>query len=328
MNIEILNEHLETLAGHVFDNDKLITYKWLSKKLHVHVNIAKQILWNFYQKYRSGNNIECTYLLIGQLSENGMHVEVVRYSDVSKAKEKYSKIISEHVYSVHKPITDLQLLATADSGDVKYSAIKFDTKMRSDEEIQLLRWGTAAKKDTMENISDFKSIDSINLSMLEKNTTKKILPQRNNSVKKGSLDNFFGKLTFPLKSAEVTSSEKKNNAKKEFIEEKIIGENKNLLGKKRIGSEEIDEIAKKQKKTITQNSNNDSEIQIGVEMEDSFPEKKLKTLVKPKNLVSKNKKDKEQTKKEKKEAAIIGISSNRKVEQCEIEYPKYLSMME
>ncbi|XP_018346926.1 PREDICTED: DNA polymerase delta subunit 3-like [Trachymyrmex septentrionalis] len=170
MSTETSNKHLETLAGHVFDNDKLVTYKWLSKELHIHVNIAKQMLWDFYQKYQSNNNIECTYLLIGHLKEKGMRVEVVKGSNLSEAKEKFNKIISEHVYSVHKPIADLELLATSGSGDTAYSAIKCDAcKERTDEEMQLLRWGTTAKKLTMENVTNLKSINSTNSSKAEKN---------------------------------------------------------------------------------------------------------------------------------------------------------------
>jgi len=227
-------------------------------------------------------------------------VEVVRDSDVSNAKEKFSKIISEHVYSVHKPIMDLQLLATADSGDVKYSAIKFDAKMRSDKEMQLLRWGSAAKQATVENVLDLKSTDSTNPCMTEKNTTKKISPQRE---KKGSLDHFFGKLIIPSKSVEVTSSEKKdNNTRKDFIEEKVIRENKNLLERKWNRSKETDEIAKKRKRIITQNDSSDSEIQNDVEMKESFPQTEPEILVKSKSLVLENKKEKEETRRKEKKA--------------------------
>ncbi|XP_018358605.1 PREDICTED: DNA polymerase delta subunit 3-like isoform X2 [Trachymyrmex cornetzi] len=331
MNTETSNEHLETLAGHVFDNDKLVTYKWLSKELHIHVNIAKQILWDFYQKYQNNNNIECTYLLIGHLKEKGMRVEVVKGSNLSEAKEKFSKIISEHVYSVHKPIADLELLATSGSGDTTYSAIKCDAcKERTDEEMQLLRWGTTAKK-VMENVTNLKSTDLTNSSKAEKNpkatkkngfnnlfnmveksksseklkssfqesnkdsmkkeknsvekiqnltkknknsnsTTKKISPQNNS--KKGSLDNFFGKLSSPPKSAtEAISSEKKNdNAKKEFTEGKIIKEKKKSHGKKRNRSKETNEVAKKRKRIVMQTDSSDSEIQSDIEMEESVPE--------------------------------------------------------
>ncbi|XP_018055400.1 PREDICTED: DNA polymerase delta subunit 3-like [Atta colombica] len=350
MDTETLNEHLETLADHVFDNDKLITYKWLSKELRIHVNIAKQILWDFYQKYQSNNNIECTYLLIGHLKEKGIRVEVVKGSNLSKAKEKFSKIISEHVYSVHKPIADLELLATSGSGDTTYSAIKCDAcKERTDEEMQLLRWGTT-KKVTMENVTNLKSTNLTNSSKVEKNskatkkngfnnlfnmveksknseklksfqesdkdsmkkekniaekdknfilkdkdfsknsvekiqnlteknknsmanpTIKKISPQ--NNFKKGNLDNFFEKLPSPPKStAEVISSEKKNdNAKKEFTEGKVIKEKKKSHGKKRNRSKETNEVAKKRKRIVTQTDSSDSEIQSDIEMEESVPE--------------------------------------------------------
>jgi len=391
--MEGLNEHLETLAGHVFDNDKLVTYKWLSKELQVHVNVAKQILWEFYQKYHKGNNIEYTYLLIGLLKDTGMRVEVVRESDVSKAKEKFSKIISEHLYSVHKPLADLELLANSGSGDIKYSAIKCDAcKERSDEEMHLLRWGrtvqagienltiskstnsvnppktekipTTAKKSGFNNLfnmagkskspeklkSSFqegdkdstkkgKEKDSMNKNenSIEKNqalmeetkgltekekdtveknkdsvqkdkdsskvsakkiknltekkkastanpTAKKVSPQ-SNSMKKGSLDNFFGKLTSPSKSTvEVTSSEKKNdNANKEFTEEKITKEKKNLYGKKRNRSKEADRVSKKRKRIVIQSDSSDSEIQSDTEMEETVPETEPETLVKPKS---------------------------------------------
>ncbi|XP_024891851.1 DNA polymerase delta subunit 3-like [Temnothorax curvispinosus] len=389
MIMEALNEHLEALAGHVFDNDKLVTYKWLSKELHVHVNIAKQILWEFYQKYKS-NNIECTYLLIGLLKDKGMRVEVVKESDVPKAKEKFSKIMSEHLYSVHKPLADLELLASSGSGDINYSAIKCDAcKERSDEEMQLLRWGTAAKK-AMENTTNLKSTNSMNPSKTEKNsmtakkngfnnlfnmagrskspekpkssfqerdrdsmkkdnlwkkkdsvknkdstetdqalmeetkelrekekdtvekdknfvqkdkdsaektknsteknkgskttsTAKKVSPQ-SNSVKKGSLNNFFGKLTSPSKSIEVTSSEKKNdNAKEEFTEEKMSKEKKKLQGKKRNRSKETDEGAKKRKRIVIQNDSSDSEVQSDIEMEELVPETEPEILAKPKS---------------------------------------------
>ncbi|XP_011251354.1 DNA polymerase delta subunit 3 isoform X1 [Camponotus floridanus] len=384
------NEYLEILAGHVFDSDKLVTYKWLSNELHVHVNIAKQILWEFYQKYKN-NNVECTYLLIGLLKDNGMRVEIVKESAVSKAKEKFSKIISEHLYSVHKPLAELELLATSGSGNVNYSAIKCDAcKERSDEEMQLLRWGTAAKKITTENKANSKivldSIDSTNPSKKEKNsvtakkngfnnlfsmtgksksseklksfqeqdkcstkndknfleendltkkdkdslekdetlrkevkesaekekdsmennkdsvqkdkdssknksslqknknsieknkgsvnsTAKKVSP-KSNSIKKGSLDNFFGKLTSPSKSTETILIEKKNdNVKKEEVMEKEkTKEKKNLRGKKRNRSKEIDETIKKRKRIVVQSDSSDSEIQSDIEMEELVPE--------------------------------------------------------
>ncbi|XP_029166047.1 DNA polymerase delta subunit 3-like isoform X2 [Nylanderia fulva] len=387
--MEALNEHLEALAGHIFDNDKLVTYKWLSNELHVHVNVAKQILWEFYQKYKN-DNIECTYLLIGLLKNNEMRVEVVKESALSKAKEKFDKIISEHLYSVHKPLVDLELLATSGSGNVNYSAIKCDAcKERSDEEMQLLRWGTAAKKITIENKMNSKPVNSINSSKTEQNsvttkksgfnnlfgttgkqkspeklksfqeqdkcltkkgnnfmkdltekdetlkeedekltekekgsvkkdkgssknkgsveknkgsvnsTTKKVSP-KNNSVQKGSLDNFFGKHASSSKPIEIISAEKKNdndkkeeiisaekkndNNKKKVAEKRKPKEKENLRGKKRNRSKETDETAKKRKRIVVQSDSSDSERQSDIEMEESVPESpEPEAVVRPKS---------------------------------------------
>lgn len=273
-----------------------------------------------------------------------MSVEVVKGSNLSEAKKKFSKIISEHVYSVHRPIADLELLATSGSGDATYSAIKCDAcKERTDEEMQLLRWGTTAKKVTMENVTNLKSTISTNPSKVEKNpkttkkngfnnlfnmteksksseklkssfqesdgdsmkkgkntvkkiqnlteknknstansTTKKIFPQ--NDSKKGNLDNFFGKLPSLPKSAEVISSGKKNdNAEKEFIEGKVIKENKNSHGKKRNRSKETNEVAKKRKRIVIQIDSSDSEIQSDIEMEESVPEMEPEISIKVKS---------------------------------------------
>nr|XP_012217383.1 PREDICTED: DNA polymerase delta subunit 3-like [Linepithema humile] len=215
MVVEGLNEYLETLAGYVFDNDKLVTYKWLSKELQIHVNIAKQILWEFYQKYHK-DNIECTHLLIGHLKDNGMRMEVVRDSALSKAKEKFSKLISEHLYSVHKPLGDLNLLASefSGTGDINYSAIKCDAcKVRSDEEMYLLRWGTATKTFTMQDVNS-KPTDLINSSKSEKNSTKK-----------NKFNNFFN---MPGKSK--NSEELKSSCQKE--DESLAEKGKNFLKKK------------------------------------------------------------------------------------------------
>ncbi|XP_032679930.1 DNA polymerase delta subunit 3 [Odontomachus brunneus] len=207
------NDYLEILAGQVFDHDKLVTYKWLSKELEVHVNIAKQMLWEFYEKYRDRDNIECTYLLIGMLKENGMRVEVVKESDLSKAKEKFSKIISEHMYSVHKPLEDLELLANSDTaGDVRFSAIKCDACVeRSDEEMNLLRWGTAAMKITEgTKVVNSKPVELVNRSKIDKEPA---------AAKKNGFNNFFntaGKQKSPETSkaskTEKDESEDKNNS--------------------------------------------------------------------------------------------------------------------
>ncbi|XP_012523494.1 DNA polymerase delta subunit 3 [Monomorium pharaonis] len=258
MIMKALNEHLEMIAGYVFDNDKLVTYKWLSKELQIHVNIAKQILWEFYQTYHKTNDIECTHLLIGHLKDKGMRVEIVRVSDISKAKEKYSKIISEHVYSVHKPITDLELLATSGSGDVKYSAIKCDAcKKRSDEEMQLLRWGAAANNKVAAENTNSKSTVLTNPPKAEKNLV---------TAKKNGFNNLFN-MAGKSKSPENLKSTQKND--------------KDLM-KKDINSKEKD-LVKKNKDSVERKK------EALMEADNGLTEKEKDIAEKDKNCIQKNK---------------------------------------
>ena len=83
-------------------------------------------------------------MLIGNLKTGGMRVEVVKDCDLEKAKEKFEKIISEHVYSLQKTLLDIELLATAGKGDSKYSAITCEKSVvMDDEELLRMRWGKA-----------------------------------------------------------------------------------------------------------------------------------------------------------------------------------------
>ena len=41
----------ENLKEWVYEESKIVTYKWLSKQLSVHVNIAKQMLFDFTQSH-------------------------------------------------------------------------------------------------------------------------------------------------------------------------------------------------------------------------------------------------------------------------------------
>jgi len=130
-------------------------------------------------------------------------VEIVKGSDLSKAQKKFHKIISEHLYSVHKSLDNLELLTSSDPGDVNYSAIKCDVcNERSDEEIQLLRWGTTAKKTITENVINTNTTNLINPSKKEKN----LVTKKNDGL--NTLPNAFKK----SKSSEETklSFQKKN----------------------------------------------------------------------------------------------------------------------
>ncbi|XP_034942132.1 DNA polymerase delta subunit 3 [Chelonus insularis] len=195
--------YLETLSGYINDEDKMVTYKWLSKELEVHVNVAKKILEEYWSQHKSNTNdsIVATIMLIGHTKDGEMRVEVVKEENLEIAKEKYEKIISEHLYSLQKSLPDIQLLAETGKGDITYGAIKCEkSNIRSDEELFAKRWGSNAK--------------------FEAATTKKSESSSENKIQhkpKGLLDNH-------LKPINTNNS---NDDEKSKAEEKVIKTNSN-----------------------------------------------------------------------------------------------------
>ncbi|XP_046472429.1 DNA polymerase delta subunit 3-like isoform X1 [Neodiprion pinetum] len=138
--------YLEALAGYINDDDKLVTYKWLSKELGIHVNLSKQLLFEYWETQRVQKNhvISATFLLMGYVKEREMRVEVVKEDHMASAKEKFEKIISEHIYSLQKTLPEIELLAITDKGDSQLSAVhSSQSVLRSDHEMEVLRWGSA-----------------------------------------------------------------------------------------------------------------------------------------------------------------------------------------
>lgn len=212
MIIESLDEYLETVAGYIFDDDKLVTYKWLSKELEVHVDIAKQILWKFCQKYKKEKSFDCTLLLMGILPDDGMRVEVVKEKDLASAKEKYEQILSEHVYSLQKVLPNIQLLEKAERGDIKFSAIKcIENNERSNDEMHMLRWGAISNEvqPVSEEKESYIPEPTKDKEVKEETSPKnKVVDKKKVGQKKG-FDNLFGKVTNKQKSVSTLSDAKK-----------------------------------------------------------------------------------------------------------------------
>uniref|UniRef100_A0A670ZPC1 DNA polymerase delta subunit 3 n=1 Tax=Pseudonaja textilis TaxID=8673 RepID=A0A670ZPC1_PSETE len=86
----------------------IVTYKWLSFTLGVHVNQAKQMLYDYVERKRkenAGAQFHVTYLLAGNLVQNGHtyhKVAVVKEDKLEAMKSKFSTLASVHVYSIQK----------------------------------------------------------------------------------------------------------------------------------------------------------------------------------------------------------------------------------
>lgn len=228
MMIESLEEYLDTVAGYIYDSDKLVTYKWLSKELEVHVNTAKQILWEFVQRQHE-NKLECTYLLIGTLHKGGIRVEVIKEADLTEAKKKYSNVISEHIYSLQKTLPDIELLAISGDGDTRFSAIKCNECVeRTDEEFRALRWGAFTapleaqhKTNTSENVKQTSESVPEHTSNFEVKSKKGSTETKKNvsSHKKG-FNSLFGKAN--TKKSPPTIQKRTDTSPKETFPKKKI----------------------------------------------------------------------------------------------------------
>uniref|UniRef100_A0A8D0BHP5 DNA polymerase delta subunit 3 n=1 Tax=Salvator merianae TaxID=96440 RepID=A0A8D0BHP5_SALMN len=100
--------YLENIDEFVTDQNRVVTYKWLSYTLGVHVNQAKQMLYDYVERKRkenSGAQLHVTYLVAGNLVQNGStchKVAVVKEEKLEAMKSKLSTIACVHVYSIQK----------------------------------------------------------------------------------------------------------------------------------------------------------------------------------------------------------------------------------
>ncbi|XP_006875475.1 PREDICTED: DNA polymerase delta subunit 3 [Chrysochloris asiatica] len=131
--------YLENIDEFVMDQNKIVTYKWLSYTLGVHVNQAKQMLYDYVERKRkenSGAQLHVTYLVSGSLIQNGFSchkVAVVREEKLEAVKSKLAVTASVHVYSIQKAMlkdsgplfnTDYDILKSNLQNCSKYSAIQ------------------------------------------------------------------------------------------------------------------------------------------------------------------------------------------------------------
>ncbi|XP_034343808.1 DNA polymerase delta subunit 3 isoform X2 [Arvicanthis niloticus] len=131
--------YLENIDEFVTDQNKIVTYKWLSYTLGVHVNQAKQMLYEYVERKRkenSGAQLHVTYLVSGSLLQNGHSchkVAVVREDKLEAVKSKLAVTASIHVYSIQKAMlkdsgplfnTDYDILKSNLQNCSKFSAIQ------------------------------------------------------------------------------------------------------------------------------------------------------------------------------------------------------------
>ncbi|XP_026090705.1 DNA polymerase delta subunit 3 [Carassius auratus] len=122
--------YLDNIDEFVNDQNKIVTYKWLSLTLGVHVNTAKQMLYHYLQQKRNESSrtlLHATYLVSGKCVENGStchKVSVVREDKLDAVKAKMDMTISVHVYSVQRA----ELKDSSPLYNTDYDAVKENLK--------------------------------------------------------------------------------------------------------------------------------------------------------------------------------------------------------
>ncbi|KAI1266992.1 hypothetical protein F5Y18DRAFT_353886 [Xylariaceae sp. FL1019] len=136
-----MDDYRQYLAQKILTEDQPVTYRLLSRALHVHVNTAKEMLYDFHkwQNDKKPGTLFATYLVSGvkgslesqdedvEMTDSQSHdddlapfsdlvptntISLVNESQLEDTLAQYTRVTSIHVYSlaVH-PLKDLQLLA-------------------------------------------------------------------------------------------------------------------------------------------------------------------------------------------------------------------------
>ncbi|XP_044735719.1 DNA polymerase delta subunit 3-like [Chrysoperla carnea] len=109
--------YLTNLQGFVHDDEKIVTYKWLSNELSIDINLSKELLTQFVadQKSSKSDPISVSYLIYGGI-EDGFKSLLVRDTDLPEARKQFKNVISEQIFSVQKQtnLRDLNILYTVD----------------------------------------------------------------------------------------------------------------------------------------------------------------------------------------------------------------------
>ncbi|XP_039601568.1 DNA polymerase delta subunit 3 [Polypterus senegalus] len=213
--------YIENIDEFVYDQNKIVTYKWLSLTLGVHVNQAKQMLYHYLEKKRkecSASQLHATYLVSGKFQQNGNtchKVTVVREDQLEDIKSKLIVTASIHVYSIQKaalkdssPLfsTDYDIIKENLDNCSKYSAIRCAIAApRTSEEISRLQ----SLAHVATPVSDGKAVTSKPSINGDMSSTKPVSQQA-----KGIMGMFASKTTSKSKetSKEVKTESKADSA--------------------------------------------------------------------------------------------------------------------
>ena len=105
--------YMENLEEWILEEEKIVTYKFLSRSLKIHVNVAKQMLYHFVETKKSAHpDLGVVYLVSGlvknKFEDDGgndpydQKVVIVKEEDLERTLKTFTTLLSQHIYSVQK----------------------------------------------------------------------------------------------------------------------------------------------------------------------------------------------------------------------------------
>jgi DNA polymerase delta subunit 3 len=98
MTMETSQALVDYIAQEVFKNEKPVTYRTLSRGLGIHIDVAKQILNEFYTNNES--KLHGTSIVTG-IKSGKQTVQLIKNDTLVEEKQKYSEVANVHIYSIN-----------------------------------------------------------------------------------------------------------------------------------------------------------------------------------------------------------------------------------
>lgn len=98
MTMDASETQVEYIALEVFMHDKPVTYHTLSRALSIHVNVAKQVLSEFYAKNNA--KLVASWIITG-IKNDKLTIQLVSNDDLPETVKLFLKIHTVHIYCVY-----------------------------------------------------------------------------------------------------------------------------------------------------------------------------------------------------------------------------------
>jgi len=292
-DVKVDGMYMENLEEWIEEEDHVVTYKYISRNLKVHVNVAKQMLYNFVESRKSsGSKLGVVYLVSGLISRKGgedeantgscQKVVLVKEKDLEGVKAKFTEVLSEHIYSVQKSPENITMTSlfladksspghdfTAAAGltSIKHkAAVPRESVIMPQVTKKEVNTEPAPVKKTEEKKEQVKKATGIEAAF-SKVSAKKPSPVKTEAAKKpaaagksgkASISSMFAKQSSKPKPVKTAAEEKENIVNQKIEEKATVKEEKTLDNKEVESTKPLSQSRGKTNKAKARSKQDDS----------------------------------------------------------------------